>query len=408
MLFRQRVREFDDFMDVDDDEAVRNNEAMKNSRGRDFMDVDQIETTTSIEHRRYLYDRWKKGDVDQCNIFASDVFKNVNVKEANSASNSIIVFLDILYQGSSQKIYVPSAVIKMTFFGGETNELEYETQVYAFLMLFKNPFVTQLIKNFSCNDALTLCESGLENHKKAMQDIITRIRALRRKNDAYNYQKVRILLTERGTGSTLYDWGNTDNFEWVCVMVQLLFCLAYFEDIGLMHHDLHLGNVLVEETDKPVTFDLKINKTKIIKFTCNHVVKIYDFDRATVRRTKYQNISSDNSLLNLLCARLGTCNKFTVGWDLAQVCWWLFNAKRDCPLIIKDFIQKSIDNRFLNMDKQLSWKGHSCVKENAFACKKIFDHKSPKYLLETLNFNNNLTIDPAAPLLSYELPSAVF
>ena len=137
MLFRQRVCEFDDFMDVDDDEAVRNNEAMKNSRGRDFMDVDQIETTTSIEHRRYLYDRWKKVDVDQCNIFASDVFKNVNVKEANSASNSIIVFLDILYQGSSQKIYVPSAVIKMTFFGGETNELEYETQVYAFLMLFK-------------------------------------------------------------------------------------------------------------------------------------------------------------------------------------------------------------------------------------------------------------------------------
>jgi len=312
---------------------------------------------------------------------------------------------------------VPSAVIKMTFLGGKTNELEYETQVYSFLMLFKNPFVTQLIKTFSCHDAFSLCKSGLENHREAMQQIVNRIHALHRKNTEYDYKKTRILLTERGMGSTLLQW-NASDYEWVCVLAQLLFCLAYFEDIGLMHHDLHLGNVLVEKTDKVVTYNLKINKTKFLKFTCNHIVKIYDFDRATVRKTKYQSISSDNSLLNLLCNSLGTCNNFTVGWDFAQVGWWMFNTKRDCPLIIKKFIRKTIDNRFLEMNEQLSWKGHSCVKQNAFGtilstpggknmkCKKIFNHKSPKHLLENLNVK--LKVKPDAPVLSYELPSAVY
>ena len=411
-----------DFMDVDDAASEKvfmevDNLKKNASPGRDFMDVDQIETTVSIEHRRYLYERWKEISADQCNIFASDVFKNIIVRDANSASDSIIIFLDIIYKGSSRNVYVPSAVIKMTFLGGTTNELEYETQVYSFLMLFKNPFVTQLIKNFSCSDAFSLCKSGIENNRTAMEQIINRIDSLNRKNAQYDYKKVRILLTERGTGSTLFQWNDSD-YEWVCVLVQLLFCLAYFEDIGLMHHDLHLGNVLVEKTDKAVTYNLKISKTKFVKFTCNHIVKIYDFDRATVRKTKHQNISSDNSLLNLLCNRLGTCNKFTVGWDLAQVCWWLFNTKRDCPSIIKKFIKKTIDNRFLEMDEQLSWKGHSCVKQNAFGnilstpgginigCKKIFNHKSPKHLLETLKFK--LNIKPDAPLLSYELPSAGF
>jgi len=409
-----------DFMDVDDAASEKvfmevDNLKKNASPGRDFMDVDQIETTVSIEHRRYLYERWKEISADQCNIFASDVFKNIIVRDANSASDSIIIFLDIIYKGSSRNVYVPSAVIKMTFLGGTTNELEYETQVYSFLMLFKNPFVTQLIKNFSCSDAFSLCKSGIENNRTAMEQIINRIDSLNRKNAQYDYKKVRILLTERGTGSTLLQWNDSD-YEWVCVLVQLLFCLAYFEDIGLMHHDLHLGNVLVEKTDKAVTYNLKISKTKFVKFTCNHIVKIYDFDRATVRKTKHQNISSDNSLLNLLCNRLGTCNKFTIGWDLAQVCWWLFNTKRDCPSIIKKFIKKTIDNRFLEMDEQLSWKGHSCVKQNAFGnilstpgginigCKKIFNHKSPKHLLETLKFK--LNIKPDAPLLSYELPSA--
>ena len=411
-----------DFMDVDDAASEKvfmevDNLKKNASPGRDFMDVDQIETTVSIEHRRYLYERWKEISADQCNIFASDVFKNIVVRDANSASDSIIIFLDIIYKGSSRNVYVPSAVIKMTFLGGTTNELEYETQVYSFLMLFKNPFVTQLIKNFSCSDAFSLCKSGIENNRRAMEQIINRIDSLNRKNAQYDYKKVRILLTERGTGSTLFQWNDSD-YEWVCVLVQLLFCLAYFEDIGLMHHDLHLGNVLVEKTDKAVTYNLKISKTKFVKFTCNHIVKIYDFDRATVRKTKHQNISSDNSLLNILCNRLGTCNKFTVGWDLAQVCWWLFNTKRDCPSIIKKFIKKTIDNRFLEMDEQLSWKGHSCVKQNAFGnilstpgginigCKKIFNHKSPKHLLETLKFK--LNIEPDAPLLSYELPSAGF
>ena len=222
---RAKNYEFDDFMDVDDEAIMSEtlfaqlDNVKKIAPRRDFMDIDQIETTASIEHRRYLYERWELVDVDQCNLFASDVFKNVNVKGANSVSDSIIIFLDIIYRGSSQKVYVPSAVIKMTFLGGKTNELAYETQVYSFLMLFKNPFVTQLIKNFSCHDAFSLCKSGLENHGKAMQDIVNRIRALHRTNTAYDYQKVRILLTERGTGSTLSDWKNASDSQWVCKLL---------------------------------------------------------------------------------------------------------------------------------------------------------------------------------------------
>lgn len=82
----------------------------------------------------------------------------------------------------------------------------------------------------------------------------------------------------KGSDNQIYD-----NF--LAIMVQITFTLVCFARIGLIHNDLHLGNMFVQKLGKPTDFyyvltDASGTITKIINIRTEYLVKIFDFDRS--------------------------------------------------------------------------------------------------------------------------------
>ena len=69
------------------------------------------------------------------------------------------------------------------------------------------------------------------------------------------------------------------------VLLQCMYALTYFEEIGLQHNDLHLDNIFVE--NNPSNMSLSFSDKLTFNFSCNYVVKIYDFDFSSIVPTKY-------------------------------------------------------------------------------------------------------------------------
>ena len=65
-----------------------------------------------------------------------------------------------------------------------------------------------------------------------------------------------------------------------------LACACYCMYIaGVNHNDMHIGNILIYEYEDPknIEYDFSPNIAMQMKFSTNYIVKIYDFDRATMK-----------------------------------------------------------------------------------------------------------------------------
>jgi hypothetical protein len=77
-------------------------------------------------------------------------------------------------------------------------------------------------------------------------------------------------------------------------------------DLGIMHNDLHFGNIMVKKLDSPLSYTYIINNNRYV-LTKYFIIRIYDFDQSYV---KSNDIEIINSHLNKkLCKKLGSCNK---------------------------------------------------------------------------------------------------
>ncbi|VBB18366.1 hypothetical protein YASMINEVIRUS_829 [Yasminevirus sp. GU-2018] len=68
------------------------------------------------------------------------------------------------------------------------------------------------------------------------------------------------------------------------VMFQIVYILNIFYQVGFVHNDLHLKNIMIEKLSKPVTYyffvddDISSGKYTSYKITTDLLVKIFDFD----------------------------------------------------------------------------------------------------------------------------------
>jgi hypothetical protein len=88
------------------------------------------------------------------------------------------------------------------------------------------------------------------------------------------------------------------------VTFQLLYTLMVFDDRLLSHNDLHPGNIIIE--NKYIEYSYKIYNF-VVKLKCNYLVKIFDFDNASIyhenvcRNIKldyYPNLCQNNNVCN--------------------------------------------------------------------------------------------------------------
>ena len=343
-------------------------------RNVDFMDLDEVVTTTSLEDRRRLRqlftDLFPK---DPCHVFSSPYLVNARIPPVNSASDSIMVIADL---NIPRMVSYNNIIFKITFHNLLTNQYVIENKVYEFLSKFELPFVMQYLNTYHCDDF----RSVTSNEGSVLEQIYQRYKSLITYNvGRYDFKRAQILVCERGGGKSLADSAATlQPDEWLPIFVQIVFTLAFFEEIGLMHHDLHLGNVWLDRVDQAYEYILHVDKQmEPIRITTDRIVKIYDFDHATVVPTKYNRSQSSivgqpNTFLYDLCPMIGECNRMRIGRDYAQVCWWLINTVPNLPPVIRQSIEQSVTQDFLTNKAvgrpggSLAWSGHPCqVRRNS-------------------------------------------
>ena len=101
------------------------------------------------------------------------------------------------------------------------------------------------------------------------------------------------------------------------ILMQMAYTLIIFEDYGLSHNDLHLGNVflLSAPSQGEVRYDVR-GKTFVL--SGDSMIKIIDFDRGSKSETILDQRILKNTILGQetdLCAVHGFCNSFTKNLD---------------------------------------------------------------------------------------------
>lgn len=358
-------------------------------------------TFTNLSSRRRLKLLLREifGD-DPCKILHSQYMKRARVPPVNSGSDSIIIIADI---DIPNRIAYRDVIFKITFESKTArNQYQIEALVYEFLARYELPFVMQHYKTYYCLDfsqVLRVRRDQSEESGRLIEQIRRRGQTLHtHQSDNYNFNNAQIILTERGGGMSLEDaisaiqggkLKNLNEEDWIAIFMQTVFCLAFFEDIGIMHHDLHLGNIWLDKTDQKVRYVLGINKeSKPIVVVTDYIVKIYDFDNAAVLETPYSvwKGSRENTLLRERCPLLGECNLMNVGRDYAQVCWWLRRASHLLPRLVNDIITTSVDPQFLANSAAddggtLSWMGQPCVSRGAHNACQPYETRSVVQML---------------------------
>ena len=367
------------------------------------MDIDSTSTKTSLEHRRILRFYIQKIFKSDCEVFSSQYLQNIRVPRVNSSSDSIIVIADI---NMNKNVMKTDVIFKITF-KSFLNQYEVENTIYELLTQYKLPFVMQHLHTFYCTTFLKHTYPS---------DIAKRLEVLRKEHgNKYDWNQSQIIMCERGDGHSLHDCVQKNllkSEDYGFIYLQVIFCLGFFEDIGIVHHDLHLGNVWIDRSDKFYKYRLFIHKTlpKPIEFVTNILVKIYDFDHSTLSQTFYNKNKVVNNMLEAkqLCKMGGLCNQFTYGRDYYQFAWWMYHTGK-LPSLIKTMIEQSVNPAFLQnrMGKEvgsLFLDGHPCVVTGA-SCQTYPRMSSVNPLLRQLTHTTFNGDEIASHLQEFYLPS---
>lgn len=227
-----------------------------------------------------------------------DVIKVDTVVPHTSVSQSIVVM------GKTLRISAQEVVIKLAFRTKSakkrlTDALAVEEQIYRRVKM-GIPFVMRYVATIQCPDF---------DVRSQPAEVQRQYAALKKASSSYDYKNGRMLVIERGRGASLDKIApKLTAHDWKCIVLQVIFALAYFETIGLMHNDLHFGNIWIEpHVETYALGDIVINT--------RYQVKIYDFDRSFKGATKRSPLTIRNTSIN--CARNYECSKFTVGRDYA-------------------------------------------------------------------------------------------
>ncbi len=272
-----------------------------------------------------------------------DLLHSIEVRESKSASNSIIVT-----GGFMNKQEYQSVVLKLTAHSlPNDNSLEVERKIYNLVttkMKVLTPHLTGSISSGTCSSSALLdMDTSSNPQKEALKKRWIKLqektlsKILSRKEYADAQQELKDKGNEIENMLQLKSIEAKTNMYWVMtsqldvegltlqtfvasvkqnpsrklklgldfdfqIAMQAAQCLCVCEKFGLMHFDLHIGNMFIEplaqETEieyiYPVPFRLR-TKYKLI---------IYDYDRGTIAGdpTMY------NTLLDSFCESVGTCN----------------------------------------------------------------------------------------------------
>jgi hypothetical protein len=273
-----------------------------------------------------------KGDYgsreEWCSNFSSDKIEITNVTEARS--NCVVVF------GKEKgKLNPKEIVIKITLADPpNNNSLSVERTVYREIvpeLLQTTPHLVKYIDDFSCPKLKTSLRKMFRDDKISMDrrtnlaEIYYQLASIKSNSKRYEDIKIgkeiKVLITEKAPGmavatfmeSALYKYFFTPEQKWEFerdVSLQVAVTLMEMAEKKIMHNDLHLGNIIVEQRPR-FKLPYSINDKDIYS---QYFVRFYDWDHSSVQ-DRVRNTYLDNAM----CRKFGECNKFLPKWD-----WFTF------------------------------------------------------------------------------------
>jgi len=188
----------------------------------------------------------------------------------------------------------------------------------------------------------------------------------------YDYDSVWMLLLEQGTGLPLNDFlRRNSSLTWGSflkpVLLQVLYTLLCFKQVGFKQNDLHLGNVWIDELPQKHVFVYQMDADNAWVLETKYMVKFFDFDRAAKSSTEYNQKHWTNTLLDShdYCRSSGQCNEFTRFFDAFNLLYGLYHTRNLSDNTRTKF--RTWITRFVNralFEKKWAWGGQMCECED--------------------------------------------
>ena len=320
---------------------------------------EKIKNSVTMQPNQYTsphmtYEIWlkfQKGLVEILATMPEDSFCDISTHfigspkypSPNSASMSIILFGQIKVP-VTKRIVKNSVVVKLSF--SETdpsidNSLSLEISIYESVVIKKlynlpnvtmTPHIVMYMGYFECPNILSTLPALAAKGNIHAKNVMDRYKEMSNPfgdgktlnnlfSRRYKPENMRWLVLEKTEGLTLSTWlrTNTSLDGLPIILFQIIYTLGCFDKIGLMHNDLHMGNIFIDRMPKVYSVAYVVNNTAY-KLTTDFHSKVYDFDRAEKFSTPYSTNSTRNTVLDLFdsCTNLGQCHKFTPGYDLVK------------------------------------------------------------------------------------------
>ena len=156
-----------------------------------------------------------------------------------------------------------------------------ETNIYKCIInKFLENKITPHIISFINIKQIHNFENMMKNDKSPiMKQIQKQATVIKQKDYLYDLDTATFLLLELGSGYELGSiYSKLTPVDIKIVIFQTLYTLYNFALIGLLHNDLHLGNIMIDILDKPATFIYFTDENTYYSIETKYMAKIFDFD----------------------------------------------------------------------------------------------------------------------------------
>jgi len=201
----------------------------------------------------------------------------------------------------------------------------------------------------------------------------------------------------------------------LAILIQIYWFLACAELVGLKHNDLHANNILIYKSLKIETFSFILDEVKY-SIQSSYIVKIFDFDRATIYFPGVERTTSNDEQY---CLRYGQCNGRIGNTDIAGFnLVFLSMLQLDVDLTIYDSIVERISDfifvKCLNQDIYDKYEEYGVMwmkeaeKQNDLKNIQYMNNKSAKLILLLLLQEFHILPDDNNNKTYFTLPNAVY
>ena len=304
--------------DDDDNKSISQDEQFVNSLFVNDTEEDAgLNTEISGEEENETYDG------DEFIIRNEDVYYIPEIDDtliqdkvpfvSKSSSDTSMLYAKIQYaKPKKYKISIP-VVLKVSYLPKHLvyNSYQVESKLYTtdIRFLIKNnhsPFLLESFGSYDCDSCTTFLPKNVDssNLSKTNEEST---------KQHFDISSQHVLILEKVSSTPLSSVIRTlSEYDLNTVVFQVLWTLRCFNSLRIKHNDLHLGNIFVEKMEKPFVFQFKYSfkhnsdETILFSMKTNYVVRIFDFDRASV----YGNFDVPRNIFldNEMCNKVGTCN----------------------------------------------------------------------------------------------------